>query len=75
LKRGHIWRVGDGTNINIWSYAWIPSSPSRKILTPRGNIVYTKVSELIDPETRKWDEELLRELFLTWMLIESSRFH
>jgi hypothetical protein len=75
LKRGHIWRVGDGTNIKIWSYAWIPSSPSRNILTPRGNIVYTKVSELIDPETRKWDEELLRELFLTWMLIESSRFH
>jgi ribonuclease HI len=64
LKRGHIWRVGDGTSINIWSDAWIPSSPSRKILTPRGNTVYTKVSELIDPVTRSWDEELLRDLFL-----------
>ena len=49
----------------IWEDAWIPSSPSRKILTPRGRIVYTKISELIDPDTRTWDEELLRELFIT----------
>ena len=72
LKRGHIWRVGDGSNINIWSDEWIPSSPSRKILTRRGNVVYTKVSELIDPETRSWDEELIRELFLH---VEFSKYH
>jgi hypothetical protein len=73
LKRGHIWRVGDGTDINIWSDAWFPSSPSRKVLTPRGNIVYTKVSELIDPDTRTWDEKLLTDLFLD-VLPESLRF-
>jgi hypothetical protein len=62
FKKGYIWRVGDGEDINIWDDPWIPSSPSRKILTPRGRIVYTKVSELIDPVTRTWDEVLIRSL-------------
>jgi hypothetical protein len=63
FKRGHIWRVGDGTSINIWSDPWIPSSPSRKVATRRGNIVYTRVSDLINQETGAWDEEILSELF------------
>ena len=63
FKRGHIWRVGDGTQINIWDDPWIPSSPTRKIMTRRGNTVYTKVSELFDPITDSWDEELLRRIF------------
>ena len=32
-------------------------------MTPRGNIVITKVSELIDTENRVWDEQLIMELF------------
>ena len=32
-------------------------------MTRRGNIVYTKVSELINPETDSWDEEILEEIF------------
>jgi hypothetical protein len=42
--------------------AWIPSSPSRKVITPRrGNV--TRVFELIDTDTRSWDEEKLRSVF------------
>jgi hypothetical protein len=63
FKRGSIWRVGNGENINIYSDPWIPSSTNRRIITPRGGGVYTKVSELIDPVTGAWDEELLRSLF------------
>jgi hypothetical protein len=29
----------------------------------RGNILVTKVSELIDTETKGWDEEFIREIF------------
>jgi hypothetical protein len=32
-------------------------------MTRRGNIVLTKVSELIDQDGRSWDEELIREIF------------
>ena len=60
FKRGHIWRVGDGEKINIWDDCWIPSSPTRKIMTRRGNRVITKVSELIDHETGSWDEVFMR---------------
>jgi hypothetical protein len=32
-------------------------------MTPRGNIVFTHVTELTDAESRTWDEELLHNLF------------
>ena len=59
FKRGHMWRVGDETHINIWTDPWVPGSPNRRIVTRRGNVVYTKVSDLIDEETNCWDEEIL----------------
>jgi hypothetical protein len=51
FKRGYIWRVGTGESINIWTDPWIPSSPDRRILTPRAGAIYTKVGELIYPIT------------------------
>jgi hypothetical protein len=48
-KRGCIWRVGYCMSIEISKYPWIPTSPDRKIITPRGDCVLTKVNELIDP--------------------------
>jgi ribonuclease HI len=55
--------VGNGEKINIYTDPWIPSSPDKRIITPRGDVVYTKVHELIDPTTGVWDEELLRNIF------------
>jgi hypothetical protein len=63
FKRGAIWHVGDDSNINIWEDCWISSSPSHGVMTPRGNIVLTKVSKRISSESRTWDEELLNSLF------------
>uniref|UniRef100_A0A8I6XSL7 Reverse transcriptase zinc-binding domain-containing protein n=1 Tax=Hordeum vulgare subsp. vulgare TaxID=112509 RepID=A0A8I6XSL7_HORVV len=63
FKKGIIWRVGDGTSINLWNDPWIPSSPNKRLHTPRNNIVLTRVSELIDEENRVWDEDLIRQLF------------
>lgn len=31
LKRGYIWRVGNGHYINIWEDAWIPNYATRKL--------------------------------------------
>lgn len=63
LKKGLIWRVGDGSKINIWGDAWIPNGISRRPITPRGRIVYNKVSDLIDPYSGSWDRELIRDIF------------
>jgi hypothetical protein len=62
FKRGFIRRVGNGEDINIWSDPWIPRSPDFKVTSLRGNAVYTKVSELINPVTETWDTQLLSEL-------------
>lgn len=63
FKKGCIWRVGDGEKINIWTDCWIPNSGSRKVITVRGNRVLSKVSELIDPSSDEWDEQLIRDNF------------
>lgn len=34
FKRGYVWRVGNGENINIWRDPWIASSPNRMITSP-----------------------------------------
>jgi hypothetical protein len=63
FKRGCIWRPGNGDTINIWSDHWIPSSPTRMVVTPRGTCVLSRVNELIDPAIGMWDEELIRDNF------------
>jgi hypothetical protein len=55
--------VGEGDQINIWEDPWIPTSRTRKVFTPKGNIVIDKVADLINPLTGLWDEELIREVF------------
>jgi hypothetical protein len=65
FKKGCIWRVGDGSQIDIWSDAWISSSQDGKVITPRGTIILTRMEELISPITGQWDERLIRNNFFT----------
>ena len=74
FKRGYIWRVGDGTQINIWNDNWIPGSHNLKVLTPRGNIVISTVDELINPIDGRWDEELIKLLLGQLMYTGFSKF-
>lgn len=39
LKSGLIWRVGDGSEIDIWKDPWIP-------ITPRGGTILNRVADL-----------------------------
>ena len=63
LKEGLIWRVGDGTQIDIWSDPWIPDGITRRPITPRGHTLLRRVSELIDPVSGDWDRALIRSVF------------
>jgi hypothetical protein len=59
LKTGLIWRVGDGSQINIWLDPWVPDGVTRRPITPRGHTLMTRVSELINPTTGDWDHQLI----------------
>lgn len=63
MRKGIIWRVGNGKNIDIWCDPWIPRGSTRRVISQRGNNLITKVSELINPITNKWDEELVMQTF------------
>jgi hypothetical protein len=58
-----IWRVGDGSQINIWLDPWLPRGTTRRPVTPRGRTVLTRVADLIDPATGSWDRELIGDNF------------
>jgi hypothetical protein len=63
IKEGLIWRIGNGENVNIWEDPWIPKGLTRKPATPRGANILSKVSELINPVTGEWDEQLIAKIF------------
>lgn len=63
LEKGIIWRIGDGSQVRIWEDPWIPAGFSRRPRTPRGNIILSRVAELIDPISGTWDVQLVRDLF------------
>jgi len=63
LKKGIIWRVGDGMNIRIWEDERIPRDQSRRPFTPRGHNLLTRVDVFINLINGSWDEELIREMF------------
>ena len=63
FKRGAIWRIGDGSQVNIWSDPWIAGSADGRVVTPRGANLLSKVADLIDPVTGVWDQELVMDTF------------
>lgn len=64
LKRGIIWRLGNGENTEIWKDPWIPRGVTRRVLTQKGRNLITRVAELIDPNTNTWDTQLVQQTFL-----------
>ena len=70
FKRGYIWRVGDGSQINIWNDNWIPGSHNMKVLTPRGNVLVSTVDELINPIDGRWAVQLIRSIYFSLLMLK-----
>jgi hypothetical protein len=60
LKKGIIWRVGDGSKIQIWRGQWVPRSPSLGIKLKKGRTRIHWVSQLMVTGRWEWDAEMLR---------------
>jgi hypothetical protein len=48
LKKGMVWRVGNGRSIRIWRDCWLPRISNGQVLTPKRNRRIKWVSELLD---------------------------
>ena len=62
LKLGVIWRVCDGSNINICRDNWLPRISGLKV-TAKNRTRIKWVSALILSGPRRWDQNLVRHLF------------
>lgn len=64
LKKGLVWRLGTGTEINIWNDLWLSGSSlgHPKYRFP-GSDHYQYVSELWCRDNLSWNDDLLRSLF------------
>jgi hypothetical protein len=63
IKKGLIWRVRNGEEINIWSDPWMNREGPKRPITPRGQNIITCVSELTNLATCQWDVQLLSDVF------------
>jgi hypothetical protein len=65
LKNGLQWRVGNETEIKVWSDKWLPRPTTYKPISPRRILdQQAYVSDLIDQTTRTWNTGLISEVFL-----------
>ena len=63
LKKGAIWRIGNGKKVWIWRDNWVPIG-DMKITTNLTNSRLIRVSGLINQEDHSWKEETVRRIFM-----------
>jgi hypothetical protein len=66
LKQGLIWRIGDGTKVDIWSSNWIPREGAQHPLGRKSDAPQQpcrKVADLLNDEGTDWDITKLNRFF------------
>ena len=62
VKKGVIWRVGNGMKIRTWRDPWLPRPYCFRTITQKGNCRFNRVSDFLDGNG-VWKEDRLRVLF------------
>ncbi|KAL2895927.1 hypothetical protein RDABS01_000461 [Bienertia sinuspersici] len=64
LKEGMIWRVGNGSNINVWTDSWIQGDLGGYVLGQNDSrSPNMRVIDLMDAYSGKWNSELIKNIF------------
>ena len=64
IRKHSRFRVGDGSQIMVTQDSWIPKDGSGMISTDLGEAyVEATIKQLMKPEERKWDEDLVTYVF------------
>ncbi|KAK1360188.1 hypothetical protein POM88_044662 [Heracleum sosnowskyi] len=63
IKQGVSCRVGSGETINILNSPWLPSDSDPYIRTQSQSLINQKVAALMMNGERKWDEEVIYDIF------------
>ena len=66
INKGAVWRVGDGSTIDVWGHRWLLAPNHNKVISPRLDSLVMHVKDLFYPGTRIWDPGLLERTFLPW---------
>jgi len=62
VKRGMVWRIGNGASVSIKEDKWLPDQCYRMVISPFPNIPPdTKVSSLIDSTSCAWKVDLVHQ--------------
>ncbi len=65
IKKGSIWRVGNGDHIRIWGERWLPVAHHHTIISPRPQqTTVTHVAHLFAQDTRVWNIAVVKANFL-----------
>jgi hypothetical protein len=65
LKKGGLWKIGDGKTINIWQDNWLPDQEGYKSWSvPNDRCTQKYVNDLILPISKTWNNRLIHQLFL-----------
>ena len=64
VKSGSRLRIGNGESVSIWNSPWLPCAGSGMVSTAvLEGLADAKVSNLMQPDSREWDLDLLWDLF------------
>ena len=61
IRKGMVWRIGDGNSVRVKEDKWLPQKGSRSIISPLPTILpETRVSSLIEADRREWKIEVIQ---------------